>query len=209
MPPQFITFTGIDARTDLKRCREISMRWPVEWGCLIGGQLGKNRYPDETVIQDAGKQLRTALHCCKDFANYANSGVFPSETYGYNRLQVNLLSHVYDLKALGNIAAQTLTPVIVQVRDVFPKREAGSWLQFLFDQSGGRGTCPDAYPEAPDENLVGYAGGLNPLNVADACSRIKARNYWIDMETGVRNENDYLDLDKCEAVCRAVYGAAD
>jgi hypothetical protein len=209
MPPQFITFTGIDARTDLKRCREISMRWPVEWGCLIGGKLGKNRYPVSTVIQDAGKVLRTALHSCNDFANYANCGILPSETYEHNRLQVNLRADEYDLRTLGHAAAVCGTPVIVQIRDAFPKRKTGSWLQFLFDQSGGRGTSPEAYPEAPDDNLVGYAGGLNPMNVADACNRIKARNYWIDMETGVRDENDYLDLDKCEAVCRAVYGAVD
>ncbi|GAA4256618.1 hypothetical protein HLK65_28415 [Azospirillum formosense] len=28
--------------------------------------------------------------------------------------------------------------------------------------------------------------------------------YWIDMESGVRTD-DWLDLDKVEAVCRAVY----
>jgi phosphoribosylanthranilate isomerase len=52
---------------------------------------------------------------------------------------------------------------------------------------------------------VGYAGGINPDNAAEVVSRIQADRYWIDMETGVRT-GDWLDLDKCEAVCRAVYG---
>jgi hypothetical protein len=29
--------------------------------------------------------------------------------------------------------------------------------------------------------------------------------YWIDMESGVRT-GGWLDVAKCEAVCRAVYG---
>jgi hypothetical protein len=30
--------------------------------------------------------------------------------------------------------------------------------------------------------------------------------YWIDMESGVRDDDNRFSLDKCQAVCEAVYG---
>lgn len=51
---------------------------------------------------------------------------------------------------------------------------------------------------------------LRPENVAIALKDLgeKALRYWIDMETNVRDENDYFSLEKCRAVCEAVYGRA-
>ena len=53
----------------------------------------------------------------------------------------------------------------------------------------------------PDKILV-FAGGLNPENVADqisALSQVTTRPFSIDVESGVRNERDELDLYKTEA----------
>ncbi len=207
--PQHITFTGIDERTDLSRCARISSRWPVEWGVLIGGRLGKNRYPSEVAIHRAVDTscrfaMPISLHACGKFAQEANQGKAPVFAAWCRRMQVNMASNAYDLAALLRLAAQERMTIIVQCRGVrFPEPVPG--LQYLFDRSGGKGVLPTHWPIGPAGQLVGYAGGINPDNAAEVVSRIQADRYWIDMETGVRTE-DWLDLDKCEAVCRAVYG---
>lgn len=44
MKPKWITFTGLDEKTDFNRVEDISKRFPVEWGILFGGRLDGNRY---------------------------------------------------------------------------------------------------------------------------------------------------------------------
>ena len=74
-----------------------------------------------------------------------------------------------------------------------------NYVSILFDQSGGRGQILDL----SDINLnpyikAGYAGGINPDNVADILMKLfKKTNhpFWIDVESGVRTR-DYLDLEK-------------
>jgi len=52
--------------------------------------------------------------------------------------------------------------------------------------------------------LCGYAGGLNPDNIEQELIKIEAvvgdAEIWIDMESGIRNKKDELDLEKCERV---------
>jgi hypothetical protein len=36
----------------------------------------------------------------------------------------------------------------------------------------------------------------------------RAARYWIDMESGVRDDQDRFSIEKCRAVCEAVYGPA-
>jgi hypothetical protein len=204
--PRFITFTGIDARTDLSRCEALSARYPIEWGILFGGNPEKNRYPEEDVIDRArAADIRRSAHLCNAFADKINSGRSFDLIHFFERLQVNRVAGCYDLGALAEMAAETATEVIIQHRSMdFPAPVPG--LAFLQDQSGGRGVLPSYWARPHDpEQLVGYAGGLNPENVADAVRHMPAREFWIDMETGVRTD-DWLDLDKCEAVCRAVFG---
>lgn len=53
----------------------------------------------------------------------------------------------------------------------------------------------------------GYAGGLGPANIAaalDFAARFDGQRLWLDMETGVRDRDDWLDLDAVEAVCEEV-----
>lgn len=204
--PRFITFTGIDAHTDLARCEALSARYPIEWGILFGGKLGKNRYPGNDVVERAlSADIRRAAHLCNSYAEAVNSGGGFDLLEHFGRIQVNRAAGTYDMDMLATLAATNGTEVIVQHRaSEFPAPIPG--LAFLQDLSGGRGVLPSywARPYEPGQ-LVGYAGGLTPENVADAVRHMPAREFWIDMETGVRTD-DWLDLDKCEAVCRAVFG---
>jgi phosphoribosylanthranilate isomerase len=84
----------------------------------------------------------------------------------------------------------------------FPEDDS---IDYLFDTSGGRGEIPLAVPGHNKARLVGFAGGITPENVLRWIGSVNAQNYWIDMESGVRTD-DWLDLDKCEAVCRAIWG---
>lgn len=203
--PRFITFTGIDARTDLARCEALAARYPIEWGILFGGKPGKSRYPQNDIIDNAlAADIRCAAHLCNDFAEAANNGATFDLIRHFNRVQVNRDAGSYDLGALSTLATDTGTDVIVQHRAMYFKAPVPG-LAFLQDQSGGRGVLPSywAIPHERDQ-MVGYAGGLNPDNVADAVRHMPAREFWIDMETGVRTD-DWLDLEKCAAVCQAVY----
>lgn len=78
------------------------------------------------------------------------------------------------------------------------------------DIAGGRGRIPASWPANPPAGRrVGFAGGLNPDNVAqhvEAIAGSRDLTYWIDMESGVRDDDNRFSLDKCQAVCEAVYG---
>jgi hypothetical protein len=46
---------------------------------------------------------------------------------------------------------------------------------------------------------------LNPDNIEEQNAAIASTGrYWLDMESGVRTD-DWLDLDKCESVCRSLF----
>ena len=74
----------------------------------------------------------------------------------------------------------------------------------LFDASAGRGVAPEGWPAPIPDHFCGYAGGINPGNVARHIELIKeagAEDTWIDMESGVRTENRF-DLDKVREVLK-------
>ena len=62
----------------------------------------------------------------------------------------------------------------------------------------------------PEEHpFCGVSGGIGPDNVTDLLTMNIAVDtgllFWIDMESSVRSRGSF-DLQKCEAVCREVYG---
>ncbi|WP_454021235.1 hypothetical protein [Azospirillum sp. Marseille-Q6669] len=206
--PEFITFTGLDARTDLARALHIATVYPVEFGVLFSeSRQGREaRYPDRgtiTHIVCAGFP-RLAAHLCGAHARRIMGGT-PTGLHltPFRRVQVNHPSP--DAGAIGREMEEWGGPRgIAQTRDLeFP---AGTAVDWLFDRSAGEGRAPDEWPQHPGGNrLVGYAGGIGPGNVTEVLRKIAATGpYWIDMETAVRPD-DWLDLDKVEAVCRAVY----
>lgn len=219
-PPEFITFTGLDARTDLKRCANLSARYPIEWGVLFSAsrQGQEHRYPDVDALSAIWVSgVRLAAHLCGQHARDIMAGVPPLLPVDFascplrpddvlcNRVQVNHQepnpAAIHDfLRPWERIKG------IAQARgDAFPAAVKG--CDWLFDRSGGTGQPPAEWPRHPGGGrLVGYAGGIGPENVLDVLNRIGADGpFWIDMESGVRTD-DWLDLDKVEAVCRSVFG---
>ena len=91
-------------------------------------------------------------------------------------------------------------------------------IQFLVDESGGKGkelSLPDTYSDTNKEALMlfrnsgrfGYAGGIgydNVNKVVNELENIVNAEYWIDMESNIRNESDQFDVSKCANVLEEV-----
>lgn len=236
--PEFVTFTGLDERTDMGRVRELSLQYVdrVEWGVLFSAaNTGKaQRYPGwEWVkglrhfsgsVDQRAAPLNLAVHVCgrhsrQIMISNATDIDFATALIRlkcFRRVQINIKDgetsiHPRQLNAESALAFGVLIgakPILQCRSDVFPDADDICWL---FDQSGGAGARSGAWPPNQEErrNLVGYAGGIGPFTAAEdvaAIAKVSPQPYWIDMETGVRTEDNWLDLDKCAAVLDAVYG---
>ena len=218
-----ITFTGIDDRTDIGRIQEIQDKYPyVEWGVLMSYHWYKNghRFMSPKYLDKLWhKGLRLSAHLCGQMA----VDVLDAETdtmhatIGYRfdlfkRCQLNVVAsrHFRQLRTM-RVFDRQLDEVILQMQtpstlDSFLKyvEEPTRHVSYLIDGSGGRGIdCPIKVFDKPDIH-VGYAGGIGPDNVREKLKMLfeypSCGEFWIDMESRVRDEEDWLDLDKVEQV---------
>ena len=106
MKLQHITFTGIDAKTDIKALTEIQREFPIaEFGVLTSYHWNENgnRYLDPALVKNLrGHGLNLALHICGSAAHdaalgkweYVDETIFaPSAPVGielFKRVQLNL-----------------------------------------------------------------------------------------------------------------------
>jgi len=211
--PEFITFTGVDDTTDPAGLVQLADDYPVEWGLLFSSkrQGSELRYPKLSTIWWLVEELplRWAAHLCgADAREVIDTGHSQHDrilTEHFQRCQINTADPMLKPSNIGNWAAIRNLRAILQCRADFPKVSS---VDVLFDASGGRGIFPGDWPKAVNTTFCGFAGGLRPDNVAAAVAMMSARatRYWIDMESGVRDDQDRFDLAKCRAVCEAVYG---
>ena len=235
-----VTITGADDSTDPKELQALSKEFPfVEWAILVGSRA-MNRFPSTEWISrliqyrfDANSEMNLSLHLCgkplRDvaFGRSMLAGTLGSNLYAFSRVQLN-----WHGERQGEHVGEN-------VLDAFCKLDAGGWdpqLIFqldgvndnlwrpasrrflcsgLFDRSHGAGVLPGEWPEAMVDIACGWAGGLGPQNLAEEIPKIAAkalpvRDYWIDMETHVRSEDDsILDMAKvrhCLEICRPFVG---
>ena len=227
--PEYITFTGVDENTDLDRCIDIAERFDhkVEWGILASFSNKAHRYPNikflRHAIQYLDRHSSVAVHLCGEYAREANAGNFDKpgsvlhdDLYDFvdfvPRWQINLVAGAYDLIELQTTAQLLYTTFIIQNRtSKLPENAKDEYpnLRFVQDCSGGKGRLIDVSksPVIDDPDyMMGYAGGIGPDNVVDVVDQIQSNRYWIDMESSLRNESDWFDLDRVEKVCELVYG---
>jgi len=201
--PEFITFTGIDDRTDLKRADYLARLYPIEWGVLFSTDNQDARFPCAQAVNEIlDINGSMSAHLCGAMSRQAQSGIaVAAPLESFDRVQVNGKSvntaNLYDLKNEFDIE------IILQSRS--DKFEESDFHQ-LFDLSGGRGERPQWIPPIPTEgNLVGYAGGIGPETVVGYLNLIDGNApYWIDMESGIRSEG-WFNLDRVERVCELVF----
>lgn len=215
----YITLTGADNSTthdDLWRVADQYRFGLVEWGVLYSASnQGEGRYPSFDWIELLSDRLgnpsaRTpafALHVCggkavSDFL--AGTGHVCEVARNFKRVQVNFRHESFALDQVERAIRRNLgKQVITQHNHV----NAGLWKLLaghrnhavLFDASGGRGVAPEYWPTPLDGVGCGYAGGLGPDNLSGELPRIhgaaSGKEYWIDMESKVRNASDQFDLD--------------
>jgi hypothetical protein len=212
--PAFIAFTGVDTIDALTGMQALSTRYPIEWGILIDdAQSHKPLFPDAATrgqMLRAGA-LRWAAHVCGDEARTIVNTPLASrlDLSGFQRVQLNhsftgsTPQHIENAHRFGQLRG---VRTLLQCADPFPEDVRVDWL---YDVSFGEGVKPKTWPRLPQSPaFCGYSGGIGPATVTDILGHINApegAQYWIDMESGIRTDG-WLDLTKCEAVCRAVFG---
>lgn len=230
-----ITFTGIDAKTDIQDLIDIQREFPIaEFGVLTSYHWYENgnRYLDPLIINDLrGNGLNLALHVCGSAAHDAAVGRWDlidklvwSNIDLFHRIQLNISNRKDNPEALERLPKVVEQEVIIQTRDALntsiydatiekfrEKDKFGRTFSMLLDASGGQGV-DTPLKVLPSSGKVGYAGGINPDNVAEKLSfllqNVRMGEFWIDMESGVRTD-DWFDTDKVRRVlriCKEVIG---
>lgn len=212
--PAFVAFTGVDDPALITGMQRLSARYPIEWGILVDdAQTEKTLFPAEAerAAMLASSGLRWAAHVCGEQARLiANDPDTATVALtGFQRVQVNhsfsgsSSTHVANAVRFGRLRG---IRTLLQCSTEFPD---DSRLDWLFDVSFGTGVKPSSWPRLPHSGpFCGYSGGIGPANAAAIVAAIDAppeRLFWIDMESGVRTDGR-LDIAKCEAVCREVFG---
>lgn len=212
--PLFITFTGADDQTDINEMKSLASQFNIEWGILFSHEReGTGRFPSMSFVRRLVAKrghLRLSAHLCGTYSRFLlEQGATPIDdliSEHFNRVQINTRQPILNYERIQRWSERVFVEVILQCRGDFPASSAVSWL---FDASGGNGRSPLRWPEARGAFIRGYAGGLSPCNVLEELGTIAtgASNYWIDMETGVRDATDRFDLSLCRQVCEKVYGS--
>lgn len=225
---QHITFTGIDAKTDIRDLIEIQREYPIaEFGVLTSYHWYENgnRYLDPQFIPSLnGRGLNLALHICGSMAHDAAEGYWNKVNHHvlnnlrlFRRVQLNVSGHNDNPSRMASTPNKSTELIIQQTIDNTSLYEASEWLgdvpglsvSMLLDASGGRG-IDTPLKIWPSDGKIGYAGGFNPDNVAGKLDyllkNVSLGTFWIDMESGVRTD-DWFDIDKVRrvlATCKEV-----
>jgi phosphoribosylanthranilate isomerase len=214
--PKFITFTGVDVETCPVKMLKLHGDYSglVEFGLLFSPKLNgnHNRYPDLEVIEEIvspfDDTINFSAHLCGDYAKtIINGGKLSINLEHFGRIQINTKLKINE-KTLKTFKESINNTVLIPSRDseYFPENIAEE-INWLYDSSCGHGIRPKFWPKVCGNNIVGFAGGINPINVMDIINEIDCNtDYWLSIETGIRTDNDWFDLDKVRAVLEAVYG---
>ena len=204
--PEFVTFTGIDDRTDLTAADELARQYPIEWGVLFTQSNRDARFPCAQAVAEI-LEIRgaKAAHLCGAVSTAFQGGDAPEGVplSRFNRVQVN--GHRINQTMFPSWRARLQVDLIVQTRQAHFTAD-GEYLE-LYDRSGGEGVLPAEVPALPAGGpLVGFAGGIGPDTVGHYLSLIGgAGRFWLDMEGRIRT-NGWFDLEKARRVCGALFG---
>lgn len=224
MSLSYCTLTGVDETIPITKLWELSTEFPfVEFGVLYQSTLqGKGgRYPSFTWIERLVAEIikrpgsNFSLHICgravREFIDNSDCHV-KQVAREFNRVQLNFRSDGVDLALVDKALARSTQPIIIQHNPA----NKSLWQRFkhhhnyrsLFDESGGRGLSRSTWPAPLEDIMCGYAGGLGPQNIAEALPQIhnaaNGRDYWVDMEGRLRNNDDAFDLDRARICLQIV-----
>lgn len=219
-----ISFTGIDARTDLNELENITKENPfVDFAVLLSRNWkdnGNRYYNPHDIFNFLGKTIFLNAHLCGSLAHDAALGKHLPYDFlddrlwdRFHRFQLNLAERQdnppYVLRPFG-----TYQQIIIQQRSIdnlslflesikYRKDHRYRNFSLLLDASGGRGIDTPIQVYTTKKYHVGYAGGINEENVADklrfllSCPDVGP--FWIDIESGVRTD-DWFDTAKVRRI---------
>ena len=218
MKLQHITFTGIDGKTDLGALWELQQQYPIaEFGVLVAKNWRENgnRYFNPSYLDAlASRGLNLSAHLCGSIARAAVCGDFEpfrdwarSFPFIFDRCQLNIATSKENPDFFEVCEdALLFEEIILQQKsvddcDLYLKSNWNEYVTMLLDASGGEGI--DTSLVAFAGKKIGYAGGINPDNVAEKLTFLMENemvgDFWIDMESGVRTD-DWFDIDKVRRV---------
>jgi len=229
MKLRYATFTGADDNTDLSELQRISNEYPfVEWGFLLSqNKKGTQRYPSASTFEKINElHVKKSIHICgsicksivengaisdkNDVSLFMSAMKNPLTTRC--QLNFNLENTKLDLLNMSWFALRFFNKFILQqnksnsplIDSIYPFVSKTKRLQVLFDCSGGCGTEIEKIPSLIPDIFCGYAGGLSPENLEKKLQEIESvvdgNEIWIDMESGVRTNNEF-DLNKVVQCC--------
>ena len=213
-----VTLTGADDKIDASGLKELSRLYPfVEWGILFSvAKFSSPRYPGfNKIIEFTKADVPLSAHFCgkysRDVLENANFFMIESLHPNFKRVQLNYNfgnSNNWDLKPVIAYAENhPKISIILQynksnafwLSPLLENKNLPNNIHFLYDSSGGRGTVIQNIP-IPFGNYTGYSGGISELNILTVLKKVKDvsvnKSVWVDMETGVRIQNDF-SLSKC------------
>lgn len=226
-----ISFNGVDEKTDLARLVKIQQMFPLaEFGIILSKNWMENgnRYWNPYHLSKLeGLELNLSAHLCGSVVreairdNWEPALKLCNGYFGiFKRTQMNIAPYDNNPEILkfDNIP-DNIREVIIQQRA--PEkvvldcntRALGPNVVILIDGSGGCG-IEGSFAPVDGFGKVGYAGGLNPVNIVKHTLSVRnggngfaeSHGFWMDIESGVRTD-DWFDLDKVVSICGQVYGA--
>lgn len=224
MDIRYCTITGADDGVECADLRILTEAFPfVEWGILsCYGKEGTPRFPSEDWIKrfvgQAPASMNKALHLCGDsLTAFLKGESWMTEMMRpFPRVQLNL--NLYD--KTPELAEQLATAVdrhpaksfifqkSAMTEGLYPAIQSMSNVHILFDASSGTGRKPMVWPEPIAGKLCGYAGGLTVGTVTGLLNTLENKlgndPFWVDVESGVRNEKNHFSRQLAKAFLSAV-----
>lgn len=216
---KMLTVTGADDSVDYKQLLDLQFLYPfLEFGVLFYSfEQYRPRFPSEDWIRGLPwRELRLSLHLCSVCVEEAYRGdwsylknYFPY--WFFKRCQLNThgewTSYTSCLQENFEKATKEFGWELIQRFDSEVPQVYAEGVTHLFDFSHGAGILPVSWPTVSNLSWVGYAGGLAPNNLSEQIPKIleacKGAAIWLDMETGVR-ENNKFSIEKVAQACDIV-----
>lgn len=219
-----VVITGADDGIDAIDIDSLGQEFPfVEFGILFSDKReGTARYPSlawreslyEVTFDRASCGYRLAAHLCGNTvdARLATIGFFETEIEkNFDGVQFNRFTgqNVSQILAYADRYKdhQIIVPFNRNTDTILTSESPEFWenISILCDSSGGKGIACKAWPTNIPKHFehrqaVGYAGGINERNVEAVVDGLVQYHgdqfFWIDLETGARDEKDRFDIEK-------------